>query len=145
MASLASLAASAVLVSLIGAGAGFGAAAFLAPEPPPPPPAQVTKEAAALPAATPHLTPLPPILTNLAHPRETWARVELSLLSDESLPAGDPERVAQDLLAYLRTVRLDQMEGPSGFLTLREELSSRAALRTQGRARRVLVRTLVFE
>ena len=42
-------------------------------------------------------------------------------------------------------MRLDQIEGPSGFLTLREELDERAAIRTQGRTRRVLIRTLLFE
>ena len=144
MAPLVSMLASAVMVSVIGAGAGYGAAMMLAPS-------EIDVEREALPepdvpdAAAVHLTDLPPILTNLAHPRDTWARVELVLLSDAPLPAGDGERVAQDLLAFLRTVRLDQVEGPSGFLTLRDEFDGRAVLRTEGRAKRVLVRTLLFE
>ena len=66
-------------------------------------------------------------------------------MSETPLPAGDAEAVSQDLIAFLRTVRLDQVEGPSGFLSLREEFDDRAALRTDGRVRRVLIRTLLFE
>ena len=121
---------------------GYGGALFLAP----PAPVAAPKVEAPAPAAAPVvLAKLEPILTNLAYPAETWVRTELSLMSDAPLEAGDAEAVGQDLLAYLRTVRLDQVEGPSGFLSLREELDERAALRTDGRVRRVLIRTLLFE
>ena len=152
MGGAASFAISLVLVTFVGAGTGYVASLYLAA------PAAVAADEAAAPAepkpaaaedaASPEgavVTALPPILTNLAHPEGTWVRAEMSLLSDAPLPAGDAERVAQALLAFLRTVRLDQVEGPSGFLTLREELDGRAVLRTEGRARRVLMRTLLFE
>ena len=146
MAPVVSTLVSGLLVSLVGAGVGYGAAAMLAPSEPVPASEEAPEPAAPdADVAAVHLTDLPPLLSNLAHPRETWVRVELVLLSDAPLPAGDAERVGQDLLAFLRSVRLDQLEGPSGFLTLREEFDARAALRTQGRAKRVLLRTLLFE
>ena len=156
MGGLVQMAGGLVAVSLLGAGAGYGATLYLAPQKAEP----ASAEPAAAPAADPAapgstasgpatsgivVSDLTPILTNLAHPSTMWVRAELSLLSRQPLAPGDAELVAQDLLAFLRTVRLDQVEGPSGFLTLREELDERAAIRTDGRATRVLVRTLLFE
>lgn len=142
MAPIVSLAASTALVVAIGAGAGYAASLALAPAAPP---SEPTAPPAPIPDAEVVVTPVPAIVTNLDHPEGTWVRTELSLVSATPLPPGTGEAVAQDLLAYLRTVRLDQVEGPSGFLMLREAFDERAALRTQGRATRVLVRTLLFE
>ncbi len=85
------------------------------------------------------------MLTNLSHPADTWVRLELALLSDEPLLSEAVEGVSQDLLAFVRTVRLSHMEGPSGFLTFREALDDRARFATDGKARRVLIRTILFE
>ena len=144
MTGLVSTLAGIAVVTVLGAGIGYGGSLFLAP------PAEETAAPAPKVEAPVEATPvalarLEPILTNLAHPSDTWVRTELSLMSDAPLPAGDAEAVGQDLLAFLRTLRLDQVEGPSGFLALREELDERAAMRTEGRVRRVLIRTLLFE
>lgn len=91
------------------------------------------------------VTPLEPLLTNLSHPADTWVRLELALLSDEPLLPEEVEGAGQDLLAFVRTARLSHMEGPSGFLTFREALDERARFATDGKARRVLIRTILFE
>ncbi|PLP56963.1 flagellar basal body-associated protein FliL [Mesorhizobium loti] len=95
--------------------------------------------------AGPTLVDLAPMTTNLAAPAEVWARVQLSLVFDGQPPAGMAEDVHQDLLAFLRTVKMHQVEGASGYQHLRADLQERAAIRSGGKVKEVLVRTLLFE
>jgi len=88
---------------------------------------------------------LAPILTNLAAPSDVWVRMELAVVGERDLTDEVLELVHQDLFAYMRTVKLHQVEGPSGYINLKAELSERAAIRSGGVAKMVLVRTLVFE
>ncbi|MCR4264793.1 flagellar basal body-associated FliL family protein [Nitratireductor sp. ZSWI3] len=94
---------------------------------------------------TPHILEIDPITTNLAEPSEIWVRAELSLVFD-----GEPDPVVaaavhQDLFAYIRTVRLRQVETASGFQHLRSDLEERARIRSDGAVKAILLRTLLFE
>ena len=89
--------------------------------------------------------PLAPILTNLAAPDDVWVRMELAVVGKPDLQDEMLEKIHQDLFAYMRTVKLHHVEGPSGYQNLKAELSERAAMRSGGSAQLVLVRTLVFE
>ena len=64
-----------------------------------------------------------------------------------SLPAEPPliEAVHQDLLAFVRTLKMHQIEGASGFQHLKADLEERAAIRSDGHVKNVLIRTLLFE
>jgi flagellar FliL protein len=53
--------------------------------------------------------------------------------------------VHQDIIAYVRTVKLYNLQGGSGYQHLISDLQDRAAIRTDGVVRKVLVRTLIFE
>ena len=55
------------------------------------------------------------------------------------------EAVHQDIMAYLRTVSLQQVEGPRGFQYLKDDLQERVDLRSEGRVSKVMFRTLVIE
>jgi flagellar FliL protein len=48
-------------------------------------------------------------------------------------------------VAYLRTVPLAQIEGPSGFLHLREDLNERARIRSGGKVKELVVQSLMLE
>ncbi|MCY0093518.1 flagellar basal body-associated FliL family protein [Hoeflea ulvae] len=92
-----------------------------------------------------NLLQLEPITTNLSYPSENWIRVELSLVFE-----GDPDIemadvIQQDIMAYLRTVSLQQIEGPRGFQYLRQDLGERVRLRSKGRVSDILMRTFVIE
>ena len=89
--------------------------------------------------------PLAPILTNLAAPDNVWVRMELAVVGKPDLEDEMLEQIHQDLFAYMRTVKLHHVEGPSGYQNLKAELSERASMRSGGAAQLVLVRTLVFE
>lgn len=88
---------------------------------------------------------LEPITTNLAGPAETWARLELALVFDGEADLVTAQTVQQDILAYLRTVKFHQVEGPSGFQHLKSDIEERAAIRSDGKVKGVLIRTLLFE
>ena len=88
---------------------------------------------------------LPPITTNLAAPATVWVRMDASVVLDAPQPDETIQAIHQDLLAYLRTLKMHQIEGPSGYQHLRADLQERAAMRSAGHAKDVLIRTLLFE
>jgi flagellar protein FliL len=102
----------------------------------------------ASPAQPSTIVDLPPIVTNLGAPQDTWVRLEGSIIFDPgTLP--HPEAVAgqigDDILAYLRTVSLRQLEGPIGLENIRHDLGERAAIRSDGKVRTFVIRTLVVQ
>lgn len=89
---------------------------------------------------------LAPITTNLAVPDTIWIRLELSLVLDKE--PENPELVLtiqQDIMAYIRTVKLIQVQGASGYQHLKSDILERARIRSQGLVKDVLVRTMIFE
>ena len=89
--------------------------------------------------------PIEAITTNLAAPSDVWVRMELSLVFDGDPDAAVAETIHQDFLAFMRTVKLPQVEGASGFQHLKEDLEERARIRSHGRVKNILIRTLLFE
>ncbi len=89
--------------------------------------------------------PLAAITTNIASPRDVWVRLEVSIALDAPQDPGLPNLIQQDILAYIRTVKMHEIEGASGFRHLRENLEERAAIRSDGHVKQVLIRTLLFE
>ena len=124
-------------------------AAFEALRPAPPAADKPAESSASAPPAQPStIVDLPPIVTNLGAPQDTWVRLEGSIIFDpKTLP--HPEAVAgqigDDVLAYLRTVALHQLEGPIGLENIRQDLNERAATRSGGKVRAFVIRTLVVQ
>lgn len=88
---------------------------------------------------------LEPITTNLAYPSENWIRLEVALAFKETPELTMAESIHQDILAYLRTVSLQQIEGPRGFQYLRDDIQERVALRSKGKVAGVMFRSFVIE
>jgi flagellar protein FliL len=111
------------------------------------------REPAAVPGQKPRysetasLKPLPAIVTNLAGPKGTWIRIEASIVFGVDTGASNSlaASIAEDIVAYLRTVPLSQVEGPSGFLHLREDLNDRARIRSGGKVRELVIQAMVLE
>lgn len=97
------------------------------------------------PVLRPGVVQLQPITTNLAAPSAVWIRLEIAVVFDGDTDAGIADQIHQDLMAYVRTLSLPQIEGASGFRHLRADLEDRAAIRSGGRVRKILIRTLLFE
>ena len=146
-----------LVLSLVGGGGGWVVGGMLAPE-------IKQKEEEAQKAAAEHggghekkegeeeeenvrpsLYPIGPITTNLSYPSDSWVRLELSLIFKDTPDESLADRINEDILAYLRTVSLQQIEGPRGFEDLRDDIVERAQLRSQGDVTDVIFRTFVIE
>lgn len=94
------------------------------------------------------LLDLPPIITNLADPADTWVRLQASIVYDDKAvpkPQVLAARIAEDILAYMKTVTLAQIGGASGLEHLREDLNERASIRSDGHIRELIIQTLVVQ
>lgn len=97
------------------------------------------------PLLRPGVVQLQPITTNLAAPSNIWIRLEIAVVFDGDTDPAIADAIHQDLMAYVRTLSLPQIEGASGFQHLRADLEERAAIRSGGRVKKILIRTLLFE
>jgi flagellar FliL protein len=156
------LAAIVVMLSLVGGGAGGSVGVMLGPPPATEHPAVPDSspgaegDAGETGAPPPNRTsademrvvPLPAILTNLAAPEGTWIRLEGALLvGGETSEADDvlARRAAAGLVTFLRTVEAAHVEGPTGFLHLRDDLNNLVATLSRGEIREVLIQSMVLE
>lgn len=142
------------IVTVVAAAGGWFLGGFLAPvvnQPKKPPP--VAAEAGKKPdeglpmltALETEVVQLEPITSNLAFPSNAWVRLEVAVLFKDKADPKIAETVHQDILLYLRTVTLQQIEGPRGFQYLKEDLESRADLISEGKVAQLLFRTFVIE
>lgn len=100
--------------------------------------------AAAAPVRT--LKELAPVVTNLAAPEGSWIRLQTAIVYDKTdAPAMDllAPKVGEDVLAFVRTLTLEQIQGASGLEALRDDLNERARLRSDGKVRELLIEMLV--
>lgn len=94
-----------------------------------------------------------PITTNLAGEPSAWIRLEASVVLAEPQPAeqkSDEEvqllrSINEDVVAYLRTVSLTQLQGPSGFQSMREDLDERVRIRSEGKVTELVVQSMILE
>ena len=137
-------------VTVAALGVGWLAGTYLKRSEAPPQPPRIAHEKAE--AATPDdalavqpLAELPTITTNLAAPTDIWVRLDASVVYDTPQPPEMTQAIHQDLLAFMRTVKLHQVEGASGYQHLKADLLERASIRSNGHAKDVLIRTMLFE
>ncbi len=91
---------------------------------------------------------LPPVVTNLAAPPDVWVRIEGSILFEgKTLPHGEAlaGQISGDILAFMRTQTLQQIQGVAGLQHLRQDLNERVATRTQGKVREFIIKSLVVQ
>ena len=104
-------------------------------------------EAEAAPVAVKAI-PFPPVLTTLAAPKGKWIRVEgsvLAALETEEAPELLAEKAGEQIFNYLHSVRLEQIEGPSGVLGLTDDLNEMLKVLSNGQIQGVLIHGLVIE
>jgi flagellar FliL protein len=140
----------AMTAAALGAGWFAGSSLKRSEAPPQPPRIEHGAKAEAAPEGKPSgegpvLVDLAPITTNLAAPADVWVRMDASVVFDGPQPPEMKEAIHQDLVAFLRTIKMHQVEGASGYQHLRADLQERAAIRSGGHAKDVLIRTLLFE
>ena len=88
---------------------------------------------------------LEPFTSNLAYPADNLVRMEIALAFNGQPDLVIAEEIHQDIMAYMRTVSLQQIQGPRGFQYLRDDLKERVDLRSEGRVTNFMFRTFVIE
>lgn len=88
---------------------------------------------------------LEPFTSNLAYPADNLVRMEVALAFKGAPDPVLAEAIHQDIMAYMRTVSLQQIQGPRGFQYLRDDLKERVDLRSEGRVTNIMFRTFVIE
>ncbi|CAN2533799.1 hypothetical+protein [Methylocapsa aurea] len=99
-------------------------------------------------AAKMKLKELAPIVTNLAVPETGWVRLQASIVYDsQAVPQPDilVSQVTADIVAFLRTMTLTSLEGSDGLRRLHEDLTDRAAIRSEGHIQEVIIQALVVQ
>ncbi len=94
------------------------------------------------------LQELKPVIANLAAPSGMFVRLEGGIIFKKGeLPHPDitAAQIREDIVAYIRTVTLSQLEGPSGLLHLREDLNERAVQRGEGKIQELVLETMVVQ
>jgi flagellar FliL protein len=81
-------------------------------------------------------------------PGDVWVRLEGAIVYDQA-DVEDPEmmltEVSGDLLAYLRSLTLRELQGTDGLMFVRQDMKERIVLRTKGKARDIIIQTLVMQ
>jgi len=91
---------------------------------------------------------LPPIITNLDQTSDTWIRLQTAIVFDPAKvekPDVLAEEVASDILGFMQTLSIAQLSGSSGLQHLREDLTDRAVIRSDGRVRELVIESLVVQ
>lgn len=91
---------------------------------------------------------LPPIITNIADPSKVWVRLEGNLLFDKSRegnPALVSARLAQHVMAYLRTLKLSDLQHEGAMYAVSEDLNEIVKSLSDGEVQGLLLSGLVFE
>jgi flagellar FliL protein len=91
---------------------------------------------------------LDPVITNLARPAGTFVRLDAAMVFDRDA-VSDVERmkatVSQDILAFMRTVSIGELQGASAFNHLRDDLNDRVAVTSDGLVRELVIETMVLQ
>lgn len=108
-----------------------------------------TEQAPPLPYASDvEVKELPAIVTNLASPPEMRVRMQVSIVYAKKgveNPSVLIARINDDLVAFVKTLTVRQIQGASGLQNLREDLTERASVRSQGMVREVVIESLVVQ
>ena len=90
---------------------------------------------------------LDPLIVKLDR-NNTFLRLELAIIAkeDEYLHGEETKaRIGAEIATFARTLTLQQISGPSGYLHLREDLLDRAQLATEGKIKELLIMSMVAE
>ena len=91
---------------------------------------------------------LDPIVTNLAAPDGSWIRLQTAIVYDKAdVPQIDvlAAKIGDDILAFVKTLTVAQLQGASGLQQLREDLNERASVRSEGHVRELMIEMMVIQ
>lgn len=96
---------------------------------------------------TSRLYRLKPIVTNLSEPANVWLRLDAAIVFADEMPNSEvvSAKISEDLLAFLKTLKVGQLEGATQLQHLREDLKDRVAIRSGGDVKDLIIESLVVQ
>ncbi|MEJ2228294.1 MAG: flagellar basal body-associated FliL family protein [Alphaproteobacteria bacterium] len=139
-----------IILTLLAVGAGGGFGMFIAEQPQKKAPVQKVDDKQKPKLSQLHMfsLELPPITTTLGGGARIWIRLECTLLTPVEMAEEASKligEISEDIIAYLRTVTPEQLNGPGGFQHLREDLNDRVHIRTKNKSTSIIIRALIVE
>nr|WP_321462021.1 flagellar basal body-associated FliL family protein [uncultured Cohaesibacter sp.] len=110
--------------------------------------AQETPPVHALYDAPSQILAIKPIIVNLAGAEKAFVRIQGSIVFREEAMEQSKFLVSQiesDIAAYLRTLKVSDLEGATGLQNLREDLNQRSKIRAEGSVREFILETMVIQ
>ncbi len=106
--------------------------------------AKMTGEGA---SPTSRLYRLKPIVTNLTEPADVWLRLDAAIVFEDEMPNSEvvSAEISEDILAFLKTLKVGQLEGSTQLQHLREDLRDRVAIRSGGDVKDLIIESLVVQ
>lgn len=92
-----------------------------------------------------------PVTANLMSPETVFIRLEASMVlgretaADAGAVSALSAEISQDILTFLSTLTLAQVQGPAGLQNLREDLNDRVAIRSAGKVHELILETMVVQ
>ena len=94
------------------------------------------------------VAPVDPVISNLAAPPGIWIRLETAIVYDKA-SVQDLARLkaetAEAILAFIRTVTLQELQGASAFLHLRDDLNERIRFLTGNVVEELIIQSMVLQ
>ncbi len=91
---------------------------------------------------------LEPVIANLSQPSGTWVRLDTAIVFERDA-VEDLEHMkailSQDILAFLRTVSITDLQGPSAFGHLRDDLNERVRFASRGVVSELMIEAMVLQ
>lgn len=94
------------------------------------------------------VAPVEPVISNLSAPGDVWIRLETAIVYNrEGVKdlARLKAQVAQDILGFVRTVALAELQGPSAFAHLRDDLNERIRFTTSNVVEELIIQSMVLQ
>lgn len=94
------------------------------------------------------LVAIPAIITNLKEPNGSWIRIESKAVANTysiENEAALTQRLSQDILMYLRTLRIADIDSSNGLLQVRTDLNDIARIRSKGTLDEIVIQGLIVE
>lgn len=88
------------------------------------------------------------ITTNLAGEKAPWVRLEGGLVYEQSIETEITvltSQITEDFIAYLRSVKINQISGGGGLQALVEDLNERARVRSGGKVHQFVISGFIVE
>ncbi|AGA64199.1 flagellar protein [Liberibacter crescens BT-1] len=92
-----------------------------------------------------NIVQLAPIISNLADSKKNFIRLDIVLIFKDKPDLSLIENLHQDIMAYIRTVSVQDLEVTRGLQYLRDDIEERVNLRSKGGVSKVIFRTFIIE